>query len=186
MGSRADRPDPARVKLYLVYEQHRQFGKAFDENVWRTVLGLPSAESEGRAPLVLKESRARSAAVDISADAESLREQAEAVGRDAIVQENMDLRRQMEEMRAQLAELTGEPAEAPRPKPEPAKTDAPVTFTGTPQVEWTNRQIIDWAKAQGLELPPKQGVGMTKAAVLEHVLAQAAEREEAAAASAAS
>lgn len=191
MGSRADRPDDPRVKLYLAYEQHREFGKAFDENVWRKGLGLPSAESEGRAPLILRESRARAEAVDIGAtEAETaLREQAEAVGQDAIVRQNMELTERVQQLEEQLREvLNEEPPPPPRPKPEAtaSEPEAPLAFSGKPELSWTIKQIVDWGEKQGLEMPPKKGFGMTKAAVLEHVLAKATEAEQAQEAAAAS
>jgi hypothetical protein len=176
-------------KLYTRMEQAQQFGKAFDENLERQVMGMEPVA--GRAPITILENAER-AKLTVKEDVEGAKELAgEAKLASAGEQQRTIalLQAQLDQQARQIAELTGAPAEVlstPQPPPPRATEDpnirnaavdaarAPVTVpTDEPNAAWTRNQMYEWLKARGLALPPNP-IKLSKMEALDYTLAEAA------------
>jgi len=165
-------PASPMEKLYIRMEQAREFGKAFDEEKERRVLGLPPVTD--RPPVKIAASRERRMLTqreDIAGQRELARE-AEAASAARQREENALLRAQIAELQEQIAELRGERVEQPavaEAPPPGAPQEQGALPEGTPNMDWSHRQLVEFARQHEIALE-RGGFGMSKAAVLDAIL----------------
>lgn len=175
-------PASPQEKLYVRLEQAQAQGKAFDETLERRVIGLPPVD--GRAPIIIPESRERQLLTrkeDLEGRQE-LADEAKAATAVELQKKNSLLEAQLAEMQAQMAELTGKRPSSVPDGPRPAAPAAPVggrtveVPEGLPNLEWTRQQMKEFLAREGLAPLARNGFGMTKTAVLDHVAAELAKK----------
>jgi len=185
---------PPEEKLMLRAKQAREFGKEFDEVKERAVInrlqslaGKPLLPPLEREPIIIAANELRDKMIR-SEDARGLRE-LEAEAKKA---SDEDMRRQieiqqseLEKLRRQVAELSGGAVtEAPDPvaaiPPPSAETEEAAEPDGDmPDDTWSHKQIREWTHRQELPSLPRDGVGFSKSAVLDHALTEYQRRESA-------
>lgn len=175
----ANIPAAPQEKLYIRLEQAQAQGKAFDEVLERRILQLPAVQ--GRAPIVIAESKDRQLLTrreDLEG-ARELADEAKAASAVELQKKNALLEAQLAEMQAQLAEVTGQrPAsipDGPRPTAPTAARTVEVP-EGLPNPEWTANQMKEFIGREGLPPLPRNGFGMTKTAMLDHIAAELAKK----------
>jgi hypothetical protein len=179
-------------KLEIARKQAIEFGKAFNENHWRYAINL-EFEGKGAAgdvlplvenPEIIAENplRAKQTRAD---DARARRD--EKATETLITAENARLKAQNDElakgqaeMRRQINELMERLGEAPAAEPE-VQAAAPIEgnpapLAWPPTAEMSVRQIVAAARERGIGVP-RNGMGMTKVAIIDHVLAEAAKQD---------
>lgn len=177
-----DQALPPQQKLYARLALAEQTGKLFDERIERQALGLEMPTD--REPIFIPEAQERSDLTrreEAQAKAEDARLQdaaREAMRREAEIAGTADatlqLRRLQErnaELERQLAERTG--AEFPPPSPVaevPAAGETQVVGE-RPDQRWTKEAILEWARERQIAVP-RSGVGLSRDAVLDHVLGE--------------
>lgn len=174
------RPAQPEEKLYLRMQQAREFGKEFNETVERGVLGLPPVED--REPIFIKAATQRERMTDREdiAGARELEAEAKRAGAEDIQKQSALKDARIAELERQIASLRGEGASSNGPAPVPApsaKTGEDGIPEGQPDDGWSKNAIIDWLAREGMEVPERKGMLMSKTAVLEFALAEIAKRD---------
>lgn len=179
------RPATPEEKLYTRRAQASEFGKEFDENRERKILGLPEVDD----PVIIAESpeRRRLARAEDSANAREMRmaKEAAAAAAQDIATENAALKAQLDAMQAQIAQLMGDREDGNAPTPITAKAEAGVAIEGPPTTEWSVAQLKAYLKQEEFEIPTGGVAKQSRQALAQWVIDRYNEREEAAAAMAA-
>ena len=176
-----DRPASPEEKLYTRLELAQKQGKAFDEELERRLLGLPMPT--GRPPIVVPESPSRTAST-LRADAvdalQQIKQEAQEASEEDLRKQLAELKAEKARLEARVAEVTGTTPPAPAPQPS-APASSPTADTtafpgGLPSEQWTARQLIEFNRASGLAPLPRGGTGMSKRAILDHILGELAKQ----------
>jgi len=168
-----NRPATPEEKLALRRDQAERFGKAFDENIERSVMGLPTVED----PIIIAESpdRRNLTQQEDRRGQRELEAQAAAARQRADMEELREATSRIKELERQVRELQGLPAE-----PDTRQPAAEEDLRGEgelPNEHWTKMQIMEYARVNALTAP-EGGVNATKVAWLDTILTQIGPSEE--------